>query len=216
MIPIETTTEPGILGTTALPLNDYTNTTEPKMVSLPQFGLGLPNLGNVLQPIGLLDLNALAILSNPLLNFNASILLQNQLQLQAQAAAALIPFLQLNSGTLNQAVKSAVPTPSVDTEQSSNVWSEDPHTSLRVKGQIYVVKGVRKKWDGKRFARCCVTLGCPKLAQGATKYCKAHGGGSRCCVDNCPRAARGGSYYCANHGVLRSKKSNIKSPRTNE
>lgn len=45
----------------------------------------------------------------------------------------------------------------------------------RVKGQIYLVKGMRKRWNGKRFTRCCIRFNCPKLAQGATQLCKAHG-----------------------------------------
>ena len=71
--------------------------------------------------------------------------------------------------------------------------------SERVKGQIYVVKGVRKKWDGRRFARCCLVPSCSKLSQGATMYCKAHGGGRRCSQTGCDVAARGGKKHCSTH-----------------
>ena len=68
----------------------------------------------------------------------------------------------------------------------------------RKKGVVYLVKGERKKWDGKRYARCCME--CDKLAQGTTGYCKGHGGGSRCQHEGCVRASRGGSTHCASHG----------------
>mmetsp|Transcript_18988 Transcript_18988/g.31038 ORF Transcript_18988/g.31038 Transcript_18988/m.31038 type:complete len:346 (+) Transcript_18988:2053-3090(+) len=75
-----------------------------------------------------------------------------------------------------------------------------PLAANRVKGQLYLVKGKRKKWDGKRFARCCSVTTCDKLAQGTTAYCKNHGGGTRCSYENCSKAARGGSQLCAAHG----------------
>ncbi|GBG33282.1 mRNA cap guanine-N7 methyltransferase [Hondaea fermentalgiana] len=75
-----------------------------------------------------------------------------------------------------------------------------PASHERVRGQNYMVKGVVKRWDGKRFARTCETKGCNKLAQGTTNQCKNHGGGSRCTIEGCPRAARGGSNKCAAHG----------------
>jgi hypothetical protein len=69
-----------------------------------------------------------------------------------------------------------------------------------VRGKLYLVMGMRKKWGGKRFARCCSVPVCGKLAQGMTEWCKNHGGGTRCKTEGCPRAARGGSDHCAGHG----------------
>mmetsp|Transcript_1222 Transcript_1222/g.2122 ORF Transcript_1222/g.2122 Transcript_1222/m.2122 type:complete len:594 (+) Transcript_1222:781-2562(+) len=75
-----------------------------------------------------------------------------------------------------------------------------PPAHERIRGRNYMVKGCVKRWDGKRFARCCDAPNCNKLAQGTTNYCKNHGGGSRCKVQGCTRAARGGSDKCAAHG----------------
>jgi len=75
-----------------------------------------------------------------------------------------------------------------------------PETNKRIKGELYLVKGERKRWDGRRFAKCCQVQWCDKLAQGTTSFCKNHGGGARCQVHNCSKAARGGSDFCASHG----------------
>mmetsp|Transcript_25834 Transcript_25834/g.31731 ORF Transcript_25834/g.31731 Transcript_25834/m.31731 type:complete len:255 (-) Transcript_25834:320-1084(-) len=80
------------------------------------------------------------------------------------------------------------------------VFTICPPASDRLKGRVYIVRGTLKKWDGKRFARCCRNAFCTKLAQGPTNYCKAHGGGTRCKVSGCKKAARGGSECCAVHG----------------
>jgi hypothetical protein len=47
--------------------------------------------------------------------------------------------------------------------------------------------------------RKCHKAGCSKCAQGATKYCIAHGGGRRCIVEGCTKGARDKSF-CAAHG----------------
>jgi hypothetical protein len=80
------------------------------------------------------------------------------------------------------------------------VAGECPPAELREKGRVYTVRGHLKKWDGRRFARCCGANGCTKLAQGPTNYCKGHGGGTRCKSAGCKKAARGGSDCCAVHG----------------
>jgi len=80
------------------------------------------------------------------------------------------------------------------------VFTVCPPACDRIKGRVYVVRGALKKWDGKRFARCCRDSLCTKLAQGPTDYCKAHGGGTRCKTAGCKKAARGGSDCCAMHG----------------
>jgi len=73
-----------------------------------------------------------------------------------------------------------------------------PACNIRVKGTIYEIEGLRKKWDGKRFALCCRK--CLKLAQGRTDLCKMHGGGYRCQKEGCSRASRGKEILCAKHG----------------
>ncbi len=45
-----------------------------------------------------------------------------------------------------------------------------------MRGELYSVNGMRLKWYGKRFARCCQHAVCGKLAQGKTEWCKSHGG----------------------------------------
>jgi len=80
------------------------------------------------------------------------------------------------------------------------VFTVCPPAADRIKGRVYVVRGALKKWDGKRFARCCRDSMCTKLAQGPTEFCKAHGGGTRCSTQGCKKAARGGSEHCAMHG----------------
>eukprot|EP00516_Mucochytrium_quahogii_P000388 CAMPEP_0203748652 /NCGR_PEP_ID=MMETSP0098-20131031/3479_1 /ASSEMBLY_ACC=CAM_ASM_000208 /TAXON_ID=96639 /ORGANISM=" , Strain NY0313808BC1" /LENGTH=316 /DNA_ID=CAMNT_0050637473 /DNA_START=290 /DNA_END=1240 /DNA_ORIENTATION=- len=80
------------------------------------------------------------------------------------------------------------------------VFTECPPAHQRIKGKVYLVRGTVKRWDGKRFARCCEVRSCTKLAQGPTSFCKSHGGGTRCKADGCQKAARGGFVYCALHG----------------
>lgn len=89
---------------------------------------------------------------------------------------------------------------SEDEESGQVVIGECPPAEMREKGRVYTVRGHLKKWDGRRFARCCGANGCTKLAQGPTNYCKGHGGGTRCKSDGCKKAARGGSDSCAVHG----------------
>jgi len=80
----------------------------------------------------------------------------------------------------------------------SQVASNTPCKARRIKGKVYMVKSEWKKWDGKRFARCCKL--CNKLAQGNTYFCKGHGGGLRCAFVACTKASRGSSMLCASHG----------------
>ena len=41
---------------------------------------------------------------------------------------------------------------------------------------------------------------CTKRAQGATDFCKAHGGGKRCTFPNCTKSAEGATDFCSTHG----------------
>ena len=86
-----------------------------------------------------------------------------------------------------------------------NMTPKKREISERVVGKVYVIRGVRKRWNGRRFTRCCVHGNCEKLAQGTTKLCKAHGGGRRCRVSNCKEIARGHWSLCANHKRLVEK-----------
>lgn len=52
----------------------------------------------------------------------------------------------------------------------------------------------------KRQRKTCHQQGCVKLAQGATNYCKAHGGGKRCSTGGCTKSAQGATDYCKRHG----------------
>lgn len=47
--------------------------------------------------------------------------------------------------------------------------------------------------------RKCHAEGCTKCAQGATKFCIAHGGGKRCTFSGCFKGARD-KFFCAAHG----------------
>ena len=71
-----------------------------------------------------------------------------------------------------------------------------------------LVKGAWRKVRnrGRKYRACCTRRGCIMNAQGATDYCKGHGGGTRCThVDDetgapCPRSARDATDYCSAHG----------------
>jgi len=65
---------------------------------------------------------------------------------------------------------------SIESLKTTDYSGTMPSGEVRIKGVIYVIKGMRKKWDGKRFARCCIF--CDKLAQGGTDCCKSHGYGT--------------------------------------
>jgi len=69
--------------------------------------------------------------------------------------------------------------PTSETLKPEPVFTVCPPTSQRLKGKLYVVRGSVKRWDGKRFAKCCAVKVCTKLAQGPTNFCKSHGGGSK-------------------------------------
>lgn len=49
-----------------------------------------------------------------------------------------------------------------------------PDLRKRVRGGYYYVKDTIKKWDGKRFSKCCVAKDCFRLSQGRTLFCKRH------------------------------------------
>lgn len=83
-----------------------------------------------------------------------------------------------------------------------NVHSSKRISGPRVKGEIYIVGGIKKKWDGSRFARCCQVLNCCKHSQGASLYCKVHGGFVKCKKSGCTNKRRGGSVFCNSHRNL--------------
>ena len=47
--------------------------------------------------------------------------------------------------------------------------------------------------------KCCYE-GCTKSARGATDFCVAHGGGTRCQQQGCTKSARGATDFCSAHG----------------
>jgi hypothetical protein len=70
--------------------------------------------------------------------------------------------------------------------------------------------GVRQRYNGKRWVKLCQGRNedgslCEKSAQGATDYCKKHGGGKRCQGRNedgslCEKSALSPTDYCSKHG----------------
>ena len=58
----------------------------------------------------------------------------------------------------------------------------------------------RQKVKKKRKQKNCTFLDCPKSAQGATDFCKAHGGGKRCTFLDCSKSAEGATDFCKSHG----------------
>ena len=73
--------------------------------------------------------------------------------------------------TLHNSMPNLLPT-NKDAELYSHC--HEVKKNQRIKGQVYLVKGVMKRWDGRRFIRCCIAPNCRKLAQGSTLYCKQH------------------------------------------
>mmetsp|Transcript_6608 Transcript_6608/g.13390 ORF Transcript_6608/g.13390 Transcript_6608/m.13390 type:complete len:614 (-) Transcript_6608:743-2584(-) len=121
-----------------------------------------------------------------------------------QGVGSQIPHLHhANSGLaapFRNDVQPAMDLPVSNDIKPEPVYLDCPPASQRIKGKVYMVRGSVKRWDGKRFARCCEVASCTKLAQGPTNYCKSHGGGTRCREESCNRAARGGFMYCIHHG----------------
>lgn len=92
---------------------------------------------------------------------------------------------------------------------TGNRTDEDPGLGCRVPGKIYIVKGVRKRWDGTRFARVCTFGNCMKLSQGKSQLCKFHSSGRRCRYSGCNRLVRKGRLTCNVHDhASKQRKSN--------
>jgi len=93
-----------------------------------------------------------------------------------------------------------------DEEPDNTKVNELVEHRYRVRGRYYRVRGVIKRWDGKRFAKCCGVTGCRKLAQGPTTLCKSHGGGARCRFPSCSDAARSCTKFCIQHEKPENRK----------
>lgn len=59
-------------------------------------------------------------------------------------------------------------------EDSSVYMNSIPKRQFRVKGQIYVVNKIRKKWDGRQWRRLCQYKNCDHAARGSITYCVSH------------------------------------------
>lgn len=76
----------------------------------------------------------------------------------------------------------------------------------RLKGVIYVVDGVRKKWDGRQWRRLCtIASGCSAASRGTTPFCVAHGRVPECKQADCKNLPMANSRRCEVHGRKSSK-----------
>ena len=61
-----------------------------------------------------------------------------------------------------------------DSEETTSYMNSIPKRQFRVKGQIYVVNKIRKKWDGRQWRRLCQYKNCDHAARGSITFCVSH------------------------------------------
>jgi hypothetical protein len=72
------------------------------------------------------------------------------------------------------------------------------------KGDVHILKGVAKAWDGRQWRKICTVRGCAKYAV-ANARCTRHSGSNTCMFNDetgnemCHSKAKKLSHYCASH-----------------
>jgi hypothetical protein len=72
------------------------------------------------------------------------------------------------------------------------------------KGDVHILKGVAKAWDGRQWRKVCTVRGCAKYAV-ANAQCTRHSGSNTCMFNDetgnemCHSKAKKLSHYCASH-----------------
>jgi hypothetical protein len=72
------------------------------------------------------------------------------------------------------------------------------------KGDVHILKGVAKAWDGRQWRKVCTVRGCAKYAV-ANARCTRHSGSNTCMFNDetgnemCHSKAKKLSHYCASH-----------------